>query len=119
MVKSLLLILASVLLGASAQIAIKWGTMGVSHAGADAKELLAKYFTSIPVLFGLGLYALSSVTWIFAVAKVELSKAYPMVAAGYVLVFLCSYFMFGEAVSAMKVVGLATIVSGVVLISLS
>jgi len=119
MVKSLLLILSSVVLGASAQVAIKWGTMGVSQAGADAKALLLKYFTSLPVLAGLGLYALSSVTWIFAVSNVELSKAYPMVAVGYVLVFLCSYFMFGESLSATKIAGLVTIVLGVVLISQS
>nr|WP_306220371.1 EamA family transporter [Cohnella sp. WQ 127256] len=78
-----------------------------------------KYFTNVSVLLGLCLYALSSVTWIFAVAKVDLSKAYPMVAVGYVLVFICSYFLFNEPISTIKIAGLITIVAGVIMISQS
>ena len=119
MVKSLLLILVSVVLGSSAQIAIKWGTLGVSQTDLDTKELLMKYFTNASVLSGLILYAFSSVTWIFAVAKVDLSQAYPMVAMGYVIVFICSYLFFNEPISLLKIAGLATIVAGVVMISRS
>ncbi|WP_256759000.1 SMR family transporter [Cohnella sp. WQ 127256] len=100
-------------------MAIKWGTLGVTQEGLGAKELLMKYFTNVSVLLGLCLYALSSVTWIFAVAKVDLSKAYPMVAVGYVLVFICSYFLFNEPISTIKIAGLITIVAGVIMISQS
>jgi len=119
MVKSMLLILVSVILGASAQVSIKWGTMGVPQGDLGWTGLLMKYFTNVPVLSGLFLYGLSSLTWIFAVARVDLSKAYPMVAVGYVLVFLCSYFLFNEPVSVLKIAGLTTIVAGVIMISQS
>ena len=118
--KPIILILISVLLGASGQILMKYGTMRVeTNADDSAFDLLLKYFTNISVLGGVGLYALSAITWIFALSKVQLSYAYPMVALGYVVVVAASYFIFGDSISVMRVAGLLAIVIGVILISQS
>ncbi|MGZ4134202.1 MAG: EamA family transporter, partial [Tumebacillaceae bacterium] len=64
-------------------------------------------------------YALSAVVWIFAISKVELSYAYPMVALGYIVVFGLSYLILGESISVLRLAGLVTIVAGVLMIAKS
>ena len=112
-----ILIFISIVLGAGAQIAMKMGSSQVVTAGLNLLTQLLKYFTNIPILFGLLLYALSAVVWIFAISRVQLSIAYPMVASGYVLVVLLSYLIFHEPVSTLRVLGLAIVVVGVIIIA--
>jgi multidrug transporter EmrE-like cation transporter len=118
--KEIILILVSILFGAIGQILMKYGTMHASSAnGEGVLAMLLKYFTNLPILAGLSFYALSAVIWIFAISKVELSFAYPMVALGYVVVVIASYFLFGEGVSALRIAGLVTIIAGVLMIAKS
>jgi multidrug transporter EmrE-like cation transporter len=119
MLKYNLLIFLSVLLGAGGQVAMKWGTMQVKPVDGGALHHLLKYVSNWSVVMGLSFYALSAVIWILAIAKVDLTYAYPMVAGGYVIVFLLSYLLFHEPVSLQRVIGLAAIIVGVFLISQS
>lgn len=113
--KSMIFIIVSIILGAFAQISMKWGTV---HPSAARNELV-RYFLNIPTILGLGLYGLSAILWILALQKVQLSFAYPMVALGYVLVTALSYFIFKEEVPVLRVGGLAVIVLGVLMIAKS
>lgn len=118
--KEIMLILISILFGAVGQLLMKFGTNHVGAAeGDEVAALLVKYFTNLPILAGLSFYALSAVIWIFAISKVELSFAYPMVALSYVLVVTVSYFLFGESVGALRIAGLITIIAGVLMIAKS
>lgn len=118
--KSIVLILISVLLGAVGQVVMKYGTSHVATTGGEGVAgMLLKYFTNLPILAGLACYALSAVVWIFAISKVELSYAYPMVALGYVVVFGLSYFLLGESISVLRLAGLVVIVAGVLMIAKS
>lgn len=112
-----LLILISIALGAFAQIAMKLGSSQVAAGGMSLAAQLLKYFTNIPILSGFVLYALSAVVWIFALSRVPLSIAYPMVALSYVLVVFLSWLLFHEPVSAMRILGLALIMVGVIIIA--
>jgi multidrug transporter EmrE-like cation transporter len=110
----------SIALGAVGQVLMKWGTGQVALSGHEGVlEVLLRYLTSLPVLAGLGCYGLSAVLWILAIARVELSIAYPMVALSYVLVFALSVWLFGETISGLRIGGLALILVGVVLIAKS
>lgn len=114
------LVLISVLLGAVGQVGIKWGTSHVTITGQEATlELLVKYFSSIYVFSGLILYAISAIFWVFALTKIELSCAYPMVSFGYVVVFAFSYFLLGEKISLMRLIGLFIICIGILIIARS
>ncbi|EJL46682.1 cation/cationic drug transporter [Brevibacillus sp. CF112] len=116
---SIVLILISVLLSASGQIAMK---MGASSLSGNNDMLLLKflhYFTNLPIMAGLALYGLSAFIWIAALEKVQLSYAYPMAALGYVLVAGLSFLIFHEPLALTRIVGLAIIVVGVVVISQS
>ncbi|GIO00876.1 hypothetical protein J5TS2_15440 [Brevibacillus halotolerans] len=96
--------------------------MGASSLSGKSDVFLMKilqYLTNIPIMVGLGLYGISAFVWIAAIEKVQLSYAYPMAALGYVLVALFSMWIFQEPLSGVRLLGLAIIVIGVIVISRS
>ncbi len=50
--------------------------------------------------------------WVYALSKVELGQAYPFTALTFVLVFILSFLVLGEAVSRLEVLGLLLTISG-------
>jgi len=92
-------------------------------AGGIALEKFMALIGSQPLpilLLGLGLmtYALSVVAWIFALKKYQLSRAYPFLSLGYVLVYLIAVLWPGlnETLSWGKTAGIVLILAGVTLI---
>jgi multidrug transporter EmrE-like cation transporter len=106
-----LFIFISIILGAFAQLSMKYGTL--------KSDGIVSMYTNPYVLLGLAFYGLSAITWIYSISKVQLSIAYPMVSLGYIIVFTLSYFLFGESVNFLRLVGLIVIVIGVIIISRS
>jgi len=104
--------MSSIFLGALAQVLMKIGTTKIQL------NLIA-IVTNCYIIAGLSLYAISAVLWIFAISKVQLSMAYPMVSLGYIIVFVLSYFFLGESISLLRVLGLFTIIIGVVIVAKS
>jgi multidrug transporter EmrE-like cation transporter len=78
---------------------------------------ISKMFLLPNVLIGLVLYAVSTVFWLIALSKIELSVAYPMLSIGYILLMILSYFLLNESITAYKVIGTLLIVAGITLIS--
>lgn len=68
------------------------------------------------ILSGLFAAFLASVAWIGAMTKFELSFAYPFMALNFAIVFLAGVFLFGEAVTAPKIIGLSFVMLGIVVI---
>jgi multidrug transporter EmrE-like cation transporter len=116
----LLLILASIGLGAVAQVLMKLGmtaapmreTLGT---GAPVR-IVAAVLTSPGVMGGLALYGIGTVLWLGVLSRVELSQAYPFVGLSFVLAAVLGYFVFADALSATRVAGIVLIVAGVVLV---
>jgi multidrug transporter EmrE-like cation transporter len=116
--KGVPLILTAVLMGAAGQVIMKKGMLiyGEVSAGGVWRQLIP--ILRVPfVSLGLLCYALSAVLWIAVVSRIDLSLAYPMVSVAYVAVFIASWFLFGEKISAVRVAGLVLIVAGVLVIS--
>lgn len=69
---------------------------------------------------GITLYAISMLSWIFALSRFDVSLAYPMLSISYVLVYVGAIALPGlnETASTIKMIGIAIIVLGVALISL-
>lgn len=109
---SYILIVSSIFLGALAQVLMKIGTSKIQLN-------LFNIFTNSYIIAGLSFYAISAVLWIFAISKVQLSIAYPMVSLGYIIVFVLSYFILGETISLLRVFGLFTIITGVLIVAKS
>ncbi len=76
-----------------------------------------KIFLVPNVIIGLLFYAVSTVFWLIALSKIELSVAYPMLSMGYILLMIISYFLLNESITVYKVVGTLLVVAGVTLIS--
>ncbi len=62
-------------------------------------------------------YAASVCVWLAALSKAPVSTAYPMLSLGYVVVAAISVAWLGETMTFAKIVGIALICAGVVLVS--
>ena len=121
-VLSFSLVLAGVLLNAAAQLLLKAGTNSIGTFEFTADNLLPvgiKAASNPYIAGGLGCYAISVVVWIMALSRVEVSLAYPMLSIGYVVNALAAWYLFGEALTAQRMIGIGTIIVGVFLVARS
>lgn len=118
-----MLILCSVLLSAFAQITLKIGMSSpvIQHAIASSSTIAVaqSVTTNLYVIGGLGLYFASAAVWLFVLAKVDVSFAYPFVGLGFVVTMLLAFFINGEVLSTAKVVGTLCIALGVAIMAQS
>jgi multidrug transporter EmrE-like cation transporter len=119
---SFALVLAGVLLNAAAQLLLKAGTNAVGKfefAAANAVPMGLKLAVEPHILGGIACYVISVVVWILALSRVEVSIAYPMLSIGYVVNAVAAYYLFGEAVTATRLVGIGIIILGVFIVARS
>ena len=116
----LALVLTGVLLNAIAQLLLKAGAGAITAIElkpANALAIAGKVMFNLPIIAGLGCYAVSVVVWILALSRVEVSIAYPMRSVGYVLNAVAAWWLFGESVNAQKIAGIGLIIVGVWLVA--
>ena len=115
------LISLSVTLSATAQITLKLGMnspfVQQAIASASAFSIFNSILTNGFVMGGLTLYFASAAVWLFVLAKVEVSFAYPFVGLGFILTMLIAYFINGEALSITKVMGTSFIAIGIAIVA--
>jgi multidrug transporter EmrE-like cation transporter len=116
------LLMLGVLLNAAAQLLLKAGTTSVGAFAFSLENVGPVGFrlaTSPHILGGLGCYVLSVGVWILALSRVPVSVAYPMLSVGYVVNAVAAWYLFGESITAQKLVGIAFIIAGVFLVARS
>ena len=119
---SLSLIMTGVLLNAAAQLLLKAGTNAVGHfefLPGNVLPIAMKLAVEPHILGGMLCYAFSLVVWILGLSRVPVSVAYPMLSIGYVLNAVIAWHLFGESLTAQKLVGIGFIILGVVLVTRS
>jgi multidrug transporter EmrE-like cation transporter len=120
---SLVLILASILVGVLGQLFLKAGVAKLGTIGgaalANLPQLVGAVITNPLIILGLACYGLGAAIWIIVLSRVDLSLAYPMLGLGYVIVLLTSWLIFGESVTPLRWAGALMIVAGVVLVARS
>ena len=113
-----LLLLGGVALNASAQLLLKAATRTsgvlVSDAGQVSWNAAAELVRALPLWIGLCCYGVSVILWLGALSRVPVSVAYPMLSIGYVVNALAAAFLFGEALSMPKLIGILLIIAGVI-----
>jgi len=118
-----LLILSGVGLNAAAQLLLKVATRPLAHFNEFNADTLTSsvliLFKSMPFWSGMVCYAASVCVWVAALSKAPVSTAYPMLSLGYVVVAAVSVAWLGESLTPGKVLGIALICAGVVLVSRS
>lgn len=70
------------------------------------------------VVFSMFATFLGGVTWIIAMTKLDVSYAYPYVAASFIIVPAAAVFIFGEQVTLGKLVGSVLIITGIAIVML-
>jgi len=115
-------ILISVLGGAVGQLLLKRGmtllgplTLSLNEFGS----ILIGMITNPFVVGGLFVYVCSTLFWLVALSRVDLSYAYPFASLSYVIMLVVSWRLFDEDISLLRLLGTATIAVGVLLVSRS
>jgi multidrug transporter EmrE-like cation transporter len=117
-----ILILTGVLLNAAAQLLLKAGTNTLGALNIGGGEIVStalRVGTNPHIAGGLTCYVVSVGVWIVALSRVEVSVAYPMLSIGYIVNALAAWHLFGESLSAQKLVGIGVIIVGVYLVARS
>lgn len=115
----------ALLLNAAANLMIKFGmrSVGLDLAGAGILDggvgglvrLLLRHWI---VLVGVGCFAANVVFYAFALQKLPISSAYPiMVTGGFAIIVVVAGVMLGERLSTPQWVGVAAILLGVYLVA--
>ena len=118
----LALVLTGVLLNAIAQLLLKAGAGSLANVElrvSNAAAIAGRLIFNVPIIAGLGCYVLSVVVWILALARVEVSVAYPMLSLGYVVNALAAWWLFNESLSGARLAGIGIILVGVWLVARS
>ncbi len=108
----------STVFGIVGQLLLKRGMGNMGHS--EPGLLMIKRIVLSPwVVGGLIIYALGVVNWLLALSSFELSYVYPFASLGYIGIIIGSYFIFRERISWMRLMGIAVIISGVLISSRS
>jgi drug/metabolite transporter (DMT)-like permease len=117
-----LLLATGVLLNAGAQLLLKGGTnrLGVITLTADNwSSTVWKMASEGFFIAGIACYVVSVFVWIIGLSRVPVSIAYPMLSLGYIVNAIAAHYLFGEAVTAQRWLGIGFIVVGVYLVARS
>jgi multidrug transporter EmrE-like cation transporter len=115
------LVLLSVAMSSIAQVILKTGMSSPAVEGVirscDPVAIALAISTNAWVLGGLSLYFLSAIIWLFVLARVEVSQAYPFVGIGFIITMLMGRFLLGDEVSLSRFAGTILVALGVALIA--
>jgi multidrug transporter EmrE-like cation transporter len=100
---------AAIVTAICGQVLLKSGATG---DGGFLTQLLRPHS-----IIGLVLYGGASLLYMIALRKIPVSVALPCTAASYVVVVLLGHFVFAEPITAQKLVALALICGGVVVLA--
>ena len=113
-------LMSGVLLNAAAQLLLKSGTNRLGVISLDAGNwgsTLVRMASEGYFIAGVAFYGVSLVVWILGLSRVPVSIAYPMLSLGYVVNAIAAHYLFGEAVTAQRWLGIGFIVVGVYLVA--
>lgn len=119
---TLTLILATVTASAVAQLALKMGMKAPAVTAALPQGGMALIFAAAfsPLVWvGLVIYGLSVAVWLWVLAKVDLSLAYPFVGVSFIVVMLFGIFLLNESVTPLRIAGTILISLGCILVARS
>jgi len=109
--RSILLVFFASFIGSFGAVFLK---LGAGRLHRDLKTIIFNWRLAV----GIALYLLSFIFYYLGVREGELSILYPMVSLGYIWTLVWSRLFFQEPVSRRKVVGLAMIMVGIVVLNL-
>ena len=116
----IMFILISVLLSGAAQLTLKYAVDRVGPGGIDPTQpgaSLMRIASEPTIWLGLTLFGLSAAVWMIVLSRTSLSFAYPFAAMTYVLILAIDLFVLRVDVPPLRWLGVAFIMTGIVLVS--
>lgn len=90
------------------QILFKIGANSLAQTGS-----LFAIKTAVALGCAVALYGVTTLAWVWVLQKLDLGRVYPITALAFVLVPIASHFVFGERFHWQYFVGIALIISGI------
>ena len=115
--RAYLFVATTIVLTVCGQLVIKWqvGKAGPFPAEASARvAYLGDLLRNPWVVASLGAGFVAALAWFVALSELELSRAYPFVAASFALVLVLSAIIFNERMTVPKIIGALLIIAGLV-----
>jgi len=116
-----LLVLGSALLTVCANLMMRHGLVlagGLNMQGDGILGLMLRLAKQWTFALGLLAYALAALVWFRVLSVAEVSTSYPvLVGLTFVMVSVGAVLWFRESISLLKVVGMAVILAGIVLVT--
>lgn len=109
-------IFAAIILAALGQVFWKLGMGKVGSIDSYGFDSILKLLKNAYVDLGIFLYAASTIFWLTALSKKDLSYVYPFIAGTYILVLLASHFFLGEKFGAYRLAGALLVLAGLFVI---
>ncbi len=116
------IVLASVAFGAVGQLTLKAGMNSIVQNYGKlqlSSDTLIHMATNPLLIVGIAIFGISTLLWLFALAKADLSFAYPFLSLTYLVVLIGGAFLFGDKVTLPRVLGFAVIIAGVWIVARS
>lgn len=120
---AILLILVSVIVNSSASLLLKKGASALTSGSLrDVAASQGFWKAAAPALnfytvAGMTLLVISFVMFLVILSKVSVSIAQPMLSLSYILIAVGAFFIYGEPLTATKILGIAIIIIGVTVLS--
>ena len=113
-----MLLIVSIVLLAAGQVLQKRGAVRHLAAGQGARQWL-RALVSPEIGGAIVCLALGTATWLAVLYRMDVSKAFPILSSGSILVLAASRFLLGEPVPARRWAGALLIAIGVALVAAS
>ena len=112
---TLLVAITSIGFSVLAQFLLKSGIGGIPFEGTAT---LFNMFKSWKILAGFVCYSIAALIWLRVLVDWDVSKAYPMMGLGFVISLLVGV-LYGEMVTTSRIIGIAIIFIGVMIVARS
>lgn len=95
---------------AAGQILFKLSAAALNRSGSFFEPT-----TALILLSAFALYGVTTIGWVWVLQKVDLGRAYPILALTFVLVPIGSYLILGERFQPIYFLGVALIIAGILI----
>lgn len=116
------LILTTVVFNTAAQLALKFGMNQIGHFHFHSTNVIPiawQIITCPWVILGTTFYVGSMAVWLLVLSRTPVSIAYPLGSLGYITSAIAAYYLLGEELSMMRILGIVVILLGVYIVAKS
>ncbi|MFU8797825.1 MAG: 4-amino-4-deoxy-L-arabinose transferase [Gammaproteobacteria bacterium] len=118
----LFLIVLSMFVNTAAQLLLKEGMNRVGYfelAWHNIVPVFIKVASNYFIIGGFAAYVFSVTIWLVVLSRADVSYAYPLTSIGFILTAVAGYFLMGESVTALRIIGILVIIFGLILVTRS